>query len=187
MKKLIVLVAITVCGGWYLKSNLIAGPDSHVQSVAPSLSSLGVNQGTQMLAVVTGLLHGPATTTPTENRAIDMQPAVAPSHLDAQRHTVALGHVPSGQTSSSGQSSPSGRVPAASASVIPASVDLAHMPSELVRFVTPALLTTTPTGTQDLSASGQLALRLLVAQARANPAAFREQLAVAARTYSASR
>ena len=60
--------------------------------------------------------------------------------------------------------------------------DLRNIPPELLKFITPSLLTTTPTGTKDLSPAARLALRQIMTQARANPAAFKEQLGVVARS-----
>jgi hypothetical protein len=50
------------------------------------------------------------------------------------------------------------------------------IPPELERFMSPSLLTTSPAGTRGLSPDSRLALRQIVAQARANPAAFMAQL-----------
>ena len=60
----------------------------------------------------------------------------------------------------------------------------ATVPPELLKYLNPSLLTTSPTGAQTLTPSGQQALQqiiaqALIAQARANPAAFREQVAKA--------
>ena len=50
-----------------------------------------------------------------------------------------------------------------------------NIPPELLRLVNLSLLTTTPTGTHDLSPASRLALQQIMAQARANPAAFKAQ------------
>jgi hypothetical protein len=50
------------------------------------------------------------------------------------------------------------------------------VPPELERFMTPSLLKTMPPGVQDLSPASRLALRQIVAQARANPAVFLARL-----------
>jgi hypothetical protein len=46
-------------------------------------------------------------------------------------------------------------------------------------FVNASLLTTTPSGTQDLSPEARIVLQQIIARTRANPSAFKEQLGVA--------
>jgi hypothetical protein len=55
-----------------------------------------------------------------------------------------------------------------------------NIPPELAVFVNPSMLTTTPSGAQDLTPAARMALIGIVAQARANPAAFRSQFAAIA-------
>jgi hypothetical protein len=57
-----------------------------------------------------------------------------------------------------------------------------RIPPELMRFMNPSLLTNTPTGTQDLSPEARVALQRIMVQARANPTAFKEQLAAMTKT-----
>jgi hypothetical protein len=56
------------------------------------------------------------------------------------------------------------------------------IPADVLRFVNLSLLTATPTGIQDLSPESRQILRQIIEQARANPAAFRDQLSTVAQT-----
>lgn len=55
------------------------------------------------------------------------------------------------------------------------------VPPELTKFMTPSLLKTDPAGAQTLSPAAQLALWEIITQARANPAAFKEQVTALAK------
>ena len=64
--------------------------------------------------------------------------------------------------------------------------EVGNIPPELMRFVNPSLLTSTPAGTQNLSPAAQQTLLRIIVQARANPAAFKDQLSAVTKTLRGS-
>jgi hypothetical protein len=168
MKKMLILVLLIVCGGTYFKDNLTSGLDSHVQSVGMSLPTLGVGRFSEVWGKVTAMLPW-------------QQAGGASFGFNQAGQALAARPGPSNApTASSAYSGSFGQSGARGP-------DLGNIPAELVRFMTPSLLTTTPAGTQNLSPEARVALQLITAQARANPAAFKEQLSAAAKASSGPR
>lgn len=148
MRRLLFLMSLVIAGGWYLKSNLNS-MDGHVQSAGWSLPTLGVGQLSEVVGTVSLILRSPG-------------PAASPIS-SPQDSSPGSHNSPAGVASSSGGA---GLAKDGNFTIAP----------ELLRFVNPSLLTTSPSGTQNLSPEARIALRQIIAQARANPAAFKEQL-----------
>jgi hypothetical protein len=168
MKKMLILVLLIVCGGTYFKDNLTAGLDGHVQSVGLSLPTLGVGRFSEVWGKVTAMLPwqqagGASFGFNQAGQALAARPGPSNAPTASSAYTGSFGQ--------SGALGP----------------DLGNIPAELVRFMTPSLLTTTPAGTQNLSPEARVALQLIMAQARANPVAFKEQLSAAAKASSGPR
>ena len=166
MRKVYFLVAIAIGGAWYFKGSMTLLPDSHVQAAGWSLPSVPI--GSEILGIVTSLFTGngptpPHVSSPTGTMGNTLYSAAQTVRPSAAKPVPAAGPAPNVQGAPT------------------KGVDLGNVPPELVRFVTPALLTSTPSGTQDLSPVARFALQQIIVQARANPAAFREQLDVMAR------
>jgi hypothetical protein len=58
-----------------------------------------------------------------------------------------------------------------------ASANPGNISPDLLKYLNPSLLTTSPAGAQTLTPAGQQVLQQIIAQARANPAAFKDQAA----------
>jgi hypothetical protein len=157
MRKVVFLV-VAMAAGWYVKEHMNAG-DHHERMAEFSLPAMGIGQGEGFLAMVSALLHGHGQT----RQDGATKPASSP--------VVSTPSSPTGSPTSGGTT-------AAGFSKGP---DLT-IPPELLKFVNPSLLTTTPGGTQDLSPAARLALQQIISQARANPTAFREQYGAMAKT-----
>jgi hypothetical protein len=118
-----------------------------------------------------------------------------PPGRNAQNDGISFPNVPGGQgretpgflatmsTFLSGRGQPASQTTTSSVTVAHGSPKGAELtiPPELLKFINPSLLTTTPTGTRELSPEARLALQQIIAQARANPTAFTEQYAAAAK------
>jgi hypothetical protein len=159
MKKLLFIAVLMVGGASYFKNNLGAMSDTHTLTTGWSLPTLGVGQFSDVTARISTMLPSFLQSTP---------PAPEPQYAAVQPAAAAPGTANGIRTASA---------PAAVAK----SSGLGNIPPELVRFVNLSLLTTTPTGTQDLSPASRQALQQITAQARANPAAFKEQLSAMAK------
>jgi hypothetical protein len=175
MKKMLILVLLIVCGGTYFKDNLTSGLDSHVQSMGMSLPTLGVGRFSELWGKVTAMLPwqqagGASFGFSQAGQALAARPGPSNAPTASSAYTGSFGQ----NGGSFGQNGARGP-------------DLGNIPAELVRFMTPSLLTTTPAGTQNLSPEARVALQLIMAQARANPVAFKEQLSAAAKASSGPR
>jgi len=153
MKKLLLLVVIVAGGLSYLRNNAIVDP--HTQTAGWSFPTLGVGSASGLAAMITSMLPGPG-------------------------QIASAGGSPQSETSQNMSSTNVTHIanPAGGGAK---GVGSGTTPSDLMRFVNPSLLTTTADGTQSLSPAGQQALQQIVAMARTNPAAFKEQLATGAK------
>jgi hypothetical protein len=149
MRTLLFLVALVIGGGWFLKANLPT--EDRTRGARSSLPTQGGEQGSGLVALITSMVMGHGQVPQGTAR-----PATTPNVISANGMHSGLGDSVSGTGLARG--------------------DQLSISPELMRFMTPSLLTTTPAGTQALSPAAQLALQQIMAQARANPAAFREQL-----------
>lgn len=150
MKKMFVLAAIVAVSFNYIRGNM-ASSDGHVQSAGFGLPSLGFGQVSDVVDRISVLVSGPspapvqgpvaiASVAPAQAMTASRQGSIRP--VNAQYGSVAAGNTPSGNA-------PVGTANAGTTGQpMTKGVDLSNVPPELVRFMTPALLTTVPAGTQ---------------------------------------
>ncbi|MSP02592.1 MAG: hypothetical protein EXR07_16315 [Acetobacteraceae bacterium] len=181
MRTFLFLVVLAVGGAWYLKGNVSLMPDDHVRSTGLSLSNLGGAQVSGLIGMATSMLFGagqnqsqaPGVNGPSGGgqQSVATGPARAPVAKPPALPAV---------TSATGTyiTPPPGAAPANGV----AKGGEFTIPPELLKFMTPSLLTTAPAGTQSLSPVAQQALQQIMAQARANPTAFKDQFGGVAKT-----
>jgi hypothetical protein len=188
MRKLL-FVMIAIGGvGWYIRGN----PTGPVPGAGGSLLTMGLGQAQMAFTSLAGLLmqHGlgpQAASAPGTAGAPGTVGAAgtvgtpgtvaapAPRTMPAMPNVTSLSGTYVGSTNAG---STNGGAAAAGGFVVP---------PELTRFVNPSLLTSNPTGTQNLSPESQAALQQIIARVRANPSAFKEQLSAVAKQVGASR
>jgi hypothetical protein len=164
MRKLMVMMIVVGAVGYYIRTS---SPDSHVLSAGLS----GIPAVAQVQSLVATLLPTlmPGTQTANASAAAPARAAPAMPNITTTNGTY-NGATNSGSTNAGG-----------------AGVGGLVVPPELTRFVNPSLLTSNPTGTQNLSPASQAALQQIITQARANPAAFKDQLNAVARQVQGAR
>jgi hypothetical protein len=160
MRKLMVIMVVIGAVGYYIRTS---SPDGHVLSAGVP----GVAQIQSLVATLIPTLMPGAQTANASVAATRAAPAM-PNITTAN-----------GTYNSATNSGSTGGGGAGAGGLV--------VPPELTGFVNPSLLTSNPAGTQNLSPASQAALQQIIAQARANPAAFKDQLNAVARQVQGAR
>ena len=186
MRSLLFFVVLAVGGVVFLKGNVNLTPDDHVRSTGPSVAGLGIpnlfgggSQISAMLGMATSMLTGAAgQTQPVRPATIAMpngtQTAATPGRPPAPKPpampqvTSATGtYVPPGANVAAGNQAPKG-----GDSIIP---------PELMRFLPVPGGNAPPAGAQNLNPAQTQMVQQLLAQSKANPAAYKDQFEAVAK------
>ena len=157
------------------------GLDDHITGTVWSVPALGLNSAAHLKGIAATLM-GRSPIAP-EPETIELTAAGKPGGPPLPTvTTLPPAPLPVPASARSGVSAPAPVVTAMPPAPGPANTQAAGqrttklntIPPELAKLINPSLLTTDPSGAQTLSPEARTILQTIIAQARANPAAFRD-------------
>ncbi len=172
MRKLLLIVLAVIGMGALLRGVAGFGSDRHVAVAGLGLPTLGFGQIGSILTTVTALLKPDPSAADLADTISGNGQQTSNSQIVTAGPNVIRPQAPAGAN----MQPPPQSLASAPANQQPGGPDLRNIPPELLRFLNPALITTLPSGKQEMTPAAREALRQLVNQARTNPAAVRDQL-----------